>query len=187
MENHICTVCGKSSWNHREKCDCGKVHFPAPCCIGCDCGSYEEIHKEKLLTEQLAKATTRIAELEAALAASHAREERLNATVAAQGESIKAITQELPCGHPGAALATEDNGAEWCEWCVSLAAERSKAESESIRRVVELERLVAAFVQAVMEIEAADESDDGDWPSSLMNPMLELYKLAECGSKGTRE
>lgn len=39
MTEHICTVCHQPSHRHEE---CG--HFPALCCEGCACGSFEEAH-----------------------------------------------------------------------------------------------------------------------------------------------
>lgn len=43
--SHVCTVCFSLAENHPEEgCDCGVSHFPALCCPGCDCGSYEEAH-----------------------------------------------------------------------------------------------------------------------------------------------
>lgn len=44
---HYCTVCCRPLEAHREACDCGRElsYFPALCCPGCDCGSWEEAHK----------------------------------------------------------------------------------------------------------------------------------------------
>jgi hypothetical protein len=37
VTEHICTVCHQPSHRHEER-----GHFPALCCEGCDCGSFEE-------------------------------------------------------------------------------------------------------------------------------------------------
>lgn len=41
---HICTVCLLPMEEHCECQGCDEIHFPQPCCPGCDCGSFEEIH-----------------------------------------------------------------------------------------------------------------------------------------------
>lgn len=48
-EIHRCTVCGSSSRRHPEQCDCGCGEFfwPALCCEGCGCGSFEEAHRAR--------------------------------------------------------------------------------------------------------------------------------------------
>lgn len=44
MDVHYC-VCGLSVEEHRERSDdCGERHFPALCCKGCPCRSFEEAH-----------------------------------------------------------------------------------------------------------------------------------------------
>lgn len=52
---HECTVCLGSMEVHKHECDCdqcydekedrGKTFFPALCCEGCDCRSFEEAHE----------------------------------------------------------------------------------------------------------------------------------------------
>lgn len=42
---HICTVCGQSLYDHPETCERGCFHWPAVCCEGCACGSFEEEHE----------------------------------------------------------------------------------------------------------------------------------------------
>lgn len=46
MSEHICTVCFLPANDHDELCvQCGRGHFPALCCPGCDCESFEKAHE----------------------------------------------------------------------------------------------------------------------------------------------
>lgn len=48
MNEHICTVCFRSTEQHAESCAlCGDTHWPAPCCPNCDCRSFENYHLAK--------------------------------------------------------------------------------------------------------------------------------------------
>ena len=55
--DHICTVCFQSMFHHPEECGAEACwvkdktgreqalrHWPALCCPGCGCGSFEEAH-----------------------------------------------------------------------------------------------------------------------------------------------
>lgn len=43
---HVCTICGQPSGDHDSDCDvCDCAHFPPLCCPGCDCGSFEDAHR----------------------------------------------------------------------------------------------------------------------------------------------
>jgi hypothetical protein len=46
MVEHICTVCHQPSHRHDEECNLGCRHYPALCCQGCRCGSFDEAHRE---------------------------------------------------------------------------------------------------------------------------------------------
>lgn len=43
---HVCTECGLTVEEHSEVCECGcgSRFFPALCCEGCDCRSFEDAH-----------------------------------------------------------------------------------------------------------------------------------------------
>ncbi len=43
---HECGECYRPMTAHAERCDCGcgRNFFPALCCPGCRCGSFEEAH-----------------------------------------------------------------------------------------------------------------------------------------------
>jgi len=45
MSEHVCTVCYRASEAHPERSeDCDEWHFPALCCVGCECRSWEQAH-----------------------------------------------------------------------------------------------------------------------------------------------
>lgn len=45
IDMHVCTVCIQVAVSHPSECDCGERHWPALCCLGCDCRSYEAAHE----------------------------------------------------------------------------------------------------------------------------------------------
>lgn len=45
MSGHVCDVCYYLDSEHPERCERGCQHFPAVCCRGCPCESWEEEHK----------------------------------------------------------------------------------------------------------------------------------------------
>ena len=44
--SHVCTACFRDMTEHDELCSCGCGRFfPALCCPGCACHSYEDAHQ----------------------------------------------------------------------------------------------------------------------------------------------
>lgn len=49
IEVHFCTVCINRASDHPEDCTdrrCGQRHWPALCCPGCECRSFEDAHPD---------------------------------------------------------------------------------------------------------------------------------------------
>lgn len=58
MGLHTCGSCGRDLADHNENCfegtpdgESSHIHFPALCCPGCDCGSFEEAHPDSPLAD----------------------------------------------------------------------------------------------------------------------------------------
>jgi hypothetical protein len=46
---HACDVCYRDSRDH-ERCPCGQEHLSPPCCLGCPCQWFEEVHPHLLVS-----------------------------------------------------------------------------------------------------------------------------------------
>lgn len=59
---HWCTACGDVMEDHPTRCYEGDYHqhFPALCCPGCDCGSFEEAHSEEEIVKAPEELLTRL-------------------------------------------------------------------------------------------------------------------------------
>lgn len=52
MFDHICEVCFQSMFDHDEECWYGCKHYPALCCKGCACQSFEEAYHSEACAEE---------------------------------------------------------------------------------------------------------------------------------------